>query len=284
MLRPERKTFALPGGCAVADGACHRDARLRALTGYDEEWAASLPASTPQAMFVTGLLSRVLLGVGPLPGSRSLVRSLLVGDREYLLLQLGQISIGSNIDMILPCPREDCRTEMEVAVAIDSIPVKRCDSRMCYELAGTNIVFRLPQGVDEEEAAHWESINAETALRRMLARCVVAPGEAHTLLEDPEIRQRLAAEIERLSPQLDCEIQASCPKCGETFVTQLDPVAWIAAELSRGQSAYERDLHLLGFHYHWPLRELLSLSREQRGRYVSMLQRELQQQRQFATD
>ena len=283
MLRPERRTFDLPGGCVV-DGVCHRDARLRALTGYDEEWAASLPASTSRTMFVTGLLSRVLLGVGPLSGSHSLVRSLTVGDREYLLLQIGQISIGPHIEMVLLCPREDCHTEMEVAVAIDSVPVKRCYPRMSYELAGTNIVFRLPQGVDEEEAAHWESINAETALRRMLARCVVTPGEASSPLEDATVRQRLAAEIERLSPQLDCEVQTSCPKCGETFSTQLDPAAWIIAELSRGQSAYERDLHLLGFHYHWPLRELLSLSRGQRGRYVRMLQRELQQQRQFAAD
>jgi hypothetical protein len=235
-------------------------------------------------MFVTGLLSRVLLSVGALPGSRSLVRRLTVGDREYLLLRLGQINIGPHIEMVLRCPREDCRTEMEVMVAIDSVPVKRCDPRMSYELAGTNIVFRLPQGVDEEEAARWESIDAETALRRMLARCVVAPSDANTLLEDAEVRQRLAAEIERLSPQLDCEMQTTCPKCRKAFSTHLDPASWILAELSRGQSGYERDLHLLGLHYHWPLRELLSLSRGQRGRYVRMLQRELWQQRQLAAD
>ena len=79
-------TVQLPGGWLDADGACHRDAAVRPLRGRDEEWLYGLPPHTPLAPLVTELLLRRVVRIGPSRPSRATIRSLLAGDRDYLVL------------------------------------------------------------------------------------------------------------------------------------------------------------------------------------------------------
>src|SRR5688572_25966659 len=94
---------ALPGGLIDAGGKRLAHAQLRPLTGAEEDWLAAHP-SVPVAVAVTSLLSACLVRVGEATVDREFVRRLLVGDRDYLMLQLRRITLGDQIRAVLHCP------------------------------------------------------------------------------------------------------------------------------------------------------------------------------------
>ena len=93
LVRTTQRTCHLPAGYLDASGDQHRQAELRALTGREEE---ILTQSDPvSAVLVTEVLSRCVKRIGSIePVSPSIIRELLVGDRQYLLLMLRQLTFG----------------------------------------------------------------------------------------------------------------------------------------------------------------------------------------------
>jgi hypothetical protein len=77
--------------------------------------------------------------------------------------------------------------------------------------------------------------------------------------------------MERLAPGVDRELQATCPECGHPFAVAFDPVPAFLAEVWRRRAEFDRDVHLLSFHYHWPLSEILGMPRPRRQAYVALL-------------
>jgi hypothetical protein len=156
---------------------------------------------------------------------------------------------------------------MDASFKIDEIPVEASDVAASYRLTGTDVLFRLPTGGDQEEAARAVR-DKDASLRRILERCILEP-------KDPENRDlnwdKLGEQMETVLPRVAFEIEAECPECGRTAVNTVDPVSWFVGEVSRRQPEFERQIHLLALHYHWPLRELLGLSCERRGRWARLL-------------
>ena len=261
-------TVVLPGGYFDQHGERHRDASMRTLSVSDEEWAAAVPPSEPQAAFVTELLSRVVRSVGPFRAMPPVIRDLLVADREYLLLQLIAASFGGHVETTLVCADPQCVARMDASFDIGQGPVHAGQVAASYRLAGTDVLFRLPKGIDQEEVAS-ARLGPEDAVRRLLERCIVKPGGPQP--EDAAFWDRLAEEMTTVVPRIDFEIEAACPECGHVVSHKIDPAAWFVGELSRRHAAFESEMHLLAFHYHWPLRELLGLSCERRSRWARLL-------------
>ena len=254
----------LPGGS---------EALLRPLRGREEEWVASLPQDLSEPEFVTALLARSVRFVGGKRADTDLIRKLTPGDRDFLLLQIARFTFGPSVELLLTCPDAACGARMHAAFDIQSVPVESREVQASYPLRlpdGRELAFRLPVGEDQEAAVGWYGIPREEKRARFLARCLLADAE----LQGDGASHALSEAIQAVAPKVDLNFSALCPECGRESSHRLEPARWLISELRQRFPQFEREVHLLSLHYHWPLREVLSLSRERRVRWVSMLTRE----------
>jgi hypothetical protein len=255
----------LPGGS---------EATVAPLRGADEEWVASQPPDLSEPEFVTALLARA---VRVLDGKRAgvdLIRKLTPGDRDFLLLQVARVTFGSSVELLLTCPAAGCRARMHAAFDIQRAPVAARQVHASYRLGlpdGREMIFRLPVGEDQEAAVAWSGLTHDEKRVRLLTRCLPAgadtPGDGAS--------QILSDGIQAAAPMVDLDFSAVCPECAHESLHHLEPARWLIAELRRRFPEYERDVHLLSLHYHWPLRTVLSMPRARRRRWVKLLTREI---------
>lgn len=266
----EEAQVELPGGWLDAAGVCRRDAVIRPLRGSDEEWLHGLPAGTPLAGVVAELLLRCVGRLGASPPTPEVVRLLPVGDRDYLVLRLHQLSFGDRMEMTLTCPRPGCRADMDVDFQLGAIPVREAPQRPGYRLEhdGHQVGFRLPRTGDLEAL---DDAGGDPGAA-LLARCLLGgPEEAAALGRSPALRAAVEAELERRSPGVERELEAVCPECRQPVTADFDPVGRFFAEVARRRPEFDRDVHLLSYHYHWPLSEILAMARPRRQAYVALL-------------
>src|SRR5690242_5162538 len=112
----------LPGGLVLDDGRRLSEAELRPLNGHEEEWLARHPGA-PSAVAVSHVLGGCLLRLEGRPAGRDAARRLLVGDRDYLMLELRRLTLGDPIRAVLVCPA--CGAKMDVDFRAADVPVER---------------------------------------------------------------------------------------------------------------------------------------------------------------
>lgn len=276
--RPSEGIFILPGGLLM-EGRSLREAELRPLTGYEEDWLALRP-SVPSALAVTRLLSLCLARLEDVAPSRGLVQRLLVGDRDYLMLQLRRITLGDTVSAVLACPA--CSAKMDVDFAIADVPVTRHpQTTPSYSLdlapqppsprgeeerdRGRMVRFRLPTGMDQEAVLELPPVEAADAL---LMRCLLDDGGMPL---SPDERSAVIAAMEQLAPAVDLELDLTCPECGHTFMTPFDTTAFFLNEMRISGDQVVREVHALALHYHWSEGDILSLTRARRRAYLRIL-------------
>lgn len=281
----ETAEFSLPGGALDAAGECHRGGQLRPLTGGDEDWLHGLAPSTRQAGLVTDLLARCVVQLGPLPITADLMRDLSVGDRDYLLLKLREVTFGAALSRVLACPKPACDARMDLDLAISDFPVHERPSRASHRVQldghvdrmAFDVEFRVPRGREQELIAAQPTGSPDALRERLLASCVVRAVCADTGAESsfaalsPAGRRALAEAIEEAAPRIDLEVELVCPECGAPFDVAFDAAALLLDDLGASRAALERELHLLALHYHWSLGELLGLTRPRRQRFLRLL-------------
>jgi hypothetical protein len=259
----------LPGGLALEDGRVLRRALLRQLSGREEEWLAS-SAAERAALIATRLLGACLLDLEGEPGCPALARRLLVGDRDFLLLQLRRLTFGPHVAAVFRCPA--CDAKMDAEFSLDEVTVEARPQALLYHLPveqergpPREVRFRLPTGADQEAVLELPAAEAAEAL---FERCLVAPPpDALT----PEQRAAVADAIERHAPQLDLELGLSCPECGQSFTAPFDLTLYFLGEMRATSQHLLREIHSLALYYHWSEAEILGLTRARRRAYLSLL-------------
>jgi hypothetical protein len=283
--------FILPGGHVGYDGIAHHEVELSPVTGDDEYYFACLDANAPRAAAVTELLGRCVKRVGSQTGTgAALVRDLLVGDRNYLVLKLREMTFGKKVSCVLRCPDLGCGAPMDLSLdpAAFGSPVGPVMQRFFtaqVPISGgrtIRIEFRLPTGGDQEALAALFAADPAAAEDELFARCLRRPGEA----EAPErmevaksadvVRGVVEQRMSELGPtHAEAEIETRCPECGKTFESLFDLTAFFLDELRANLRSLEREVHFLAWHYHWSERDILSMTRKRRRRYVALLQEEV---------
>ena len=277
------EVFHLPGGYVDDGGAVHREVELGALTGADEEHLAGL--NVPAAVFITQLLARSVRPIGTLvqPGPGA-VRNLLVGDREFLVIKLRQMTAGDNLDLQLSCPNQACGKLMDLSFSLADMPIEErpVDSRL-FELRtadGDEIVFSLPTEADQEALV--ARADHSDVVYHLLARCIQRIGplerpDPHVIASLPEsIRTQIEERMRELSPDVTAEVEGICPECAALFSHPFDLSSMLLAELIGNRRVLEREVHFLSWHYHWSEREILSMTRAKRRRYVDLVVEEIE--------
>ncbi len=277
---------ALPGGLWV-DGACHRDAALRPVTGADEAFLAEAAAQLMPAEWATEVLARCITRLGPYgPPTAAHLRALTVGDREALLLQLRRATLGDRMDCTVDCPDKPCGQRMDLALEVgDLLLPPYPDPQPAYEEAFREdgatwrVEFRLPTGLDQEEVARSAS-TAEEGARMLLARCVDGirvSGRRRNGTGDlpPAVSQRISAAMAERDPQGELLLDLSCPACGRAFASMLDTAQYLRRELTGLSEQLYREVHLLAFHYHWAEQDIMAMTPRRRRRYLELIAEEL---------
>lgn len=297
--RRDEGLFVLPGGYLDERGELHREVRLAPLNGHDEESLAHAAPGTASASAVNALLTRCVARVGSIERvDAALVRDLLVCDRDYLVLCLRSFAFGPRVDAVLKCRGPECGKRMDVRFSLDGLQFERravrsrffttqLASPVSIERGGAReetrlVEFRLPTGGDQEELAEVFRDDEERALRLLLARTVKRVGTFNDVDEALiaglpfEAREEVAAQMRRLSPQVEIEIEGACPECDTACSTRFDIAGFFVAEMRGNLHALEREVHFLAMRYHWSERDILSLARRKRQRYVELLREELE--------
>jgi hypothetical protein len=262
-------TVSLPGGLIVDDGRFDR-AEIRPLSGHEEEWLAR-HQGLPSALVVTGLLERCLVGIGDAPVTGDVVRRLLIGDRDYLILALRRMTLGDRFQGVLPCPA--CEARMDVTFSAEDVPVEtRPQTAASYSLelrAGEGpprtIRFRLPTGGDQETVL---GLGGGAAVEALLRRCIVDDGG--TALGVAE-REAVVEAMDRLAPQVDLELDLTCPECSHAFLAPFDITTFFVHEMAVNAAQLLRETHVLALAYHWSEADILRLARDRRRAYLDLL-------------
>jgi hypothetical protein len=269
------------------DGVCHREAGLRPVTGDDEDFLLSYGEELSPAQRVTALLTRCLTRLPPLKAvTRQAVRSLTVGDREALLLQLRRLTTGDRMVCIVTCPHTGCEEKMDLDLAIHDLLLPPYDhARATYRRNCTangdafDIHFRLPTGGDQETVADLARRCPEDAAVSMLQRCIIdikVNGQETDATLPESVFFKLSEAMADLDPQAELTLNLKCPYCRRGFSTALDMGSFFYTEIEGCSRSLYREVHLLALHYHWSEADILGMTAERRRRYLDLLSDSLQ--------
>lgn len=282
----------LPGGWWDASGRRHRAVETRALTGHEEETLGRAGgADTPAA--VTAVLSACLVRLGDRePVDPDVVRALPVGDRDHLTVLLRRVTFGDLVRVHVSCPWAGCAEPVTVDVSLAELPVREAavdgpvhTVRLSAAAAGDGpreVDVRLPDGGDQEELTGLALRDPITATAALLARVVRriggddAPGPEAVAALSPRARAEVEAELERVAPAVEPDVDVRCAGCGRAFVVPLDVRDCFFGELRAEQRVLPRDVHVLALHYHWSEAAILAMSRPRRQTYLDLLGEELE--------
>lgn len=266
-------TVPLPGGLIVGD---HRlgHAELRPLTGHEEEWLARHRGAS-SAVAVTRILEACLVGISDADVPGDLARRLLVGDRDYLMFALRRLTLGDSFQGVLACPL--CAAPMDISFGAEDVPVEpRPQTAASYTLelgsaAGSlrTVRFRLPTGGDQEAVL---DMDHGAAVEALLERCIVDDGGAPLAIDE---REAVVTAMDRLAPQVDIELDLTCPVCGHAFLMPFDVTAFFFHEMGINGAQLLREIHSLALAYHWSEADILSLGRDRRRAYLGLLRETL---------
>jgi hypothetical protein len=263
----------LPGGLVLDDGEVVDCAELRPLTGREEEWLARNP-DVPSALAVTKLLSGCLLRLGNAAPPDDVARRLLVGDRDFLMLQLRAITLGDEFQPIVHCA--ECNQKMDISFKTNDVPVERRPQTATLHtlvLSGRGrrkrtVRFRLPTGADQEAVL---ALEPEDAVNTLLDRCLIDKPRSLGAHERTAIIDAMGA----FAPKVELELDLQCLECKYAFVTPFDTTAFFLTEMRSNEHQLLKEFHGLAFYYHWSEAEILNLDRGRRRAYLSLLSDEL---------
>ena len=234
--------FEMLAGYKDKDGVIHKEFTLREMTGKDEEAIHKPDVKSNGSKVVSVLLSRCVTRIGTLtPKSlgkqkwEELIKSLLTGDQDYMLIQLRKMSIGDEIELNHVCPNKDCKAKLNTVLSIDELEVIPFSGERVIEFelprgykdkkgvlhkTGT---LRLPTGLDREVLTPLAKTNLAKAETVMLTRLCKFDDGAYIdddvmgslSIRDREYLQKLLQE-HFFGVKLETEI--TCDSCGETFM------------------------------------------------------------------
>jgi len=254
----------VPGGSWIG-GSCHRDT------------AAMVPAERS-----TALLARCLTSIGPSTGIvPELTRSLTVGDREALLLQLRRLTFGDDMPCLVSCPAPGCGERLDLPLRVGGLLLPPYPQRpQLHERSWTSgdrpfrVRFHLPTGADQEAAAAAATeAGAAAGARVLLRRCVeeLEPSGSPSGALPDGIAEQLDDALAELDPQAELRLRVQCPRCGSEFATVLDAGEYLYQEINGRARHLYREVHVLALHYHWGERELMGMTARERSRYLGLL-------------
>lgn len=245
----ESEVFEMPAGYLDENNILHKTFTIREMTGRDEEAISKADMKQNGAKLISTLLERCVLTIGTLTRKelgnekwKEVIRSLLVGDQDYILIKLRELSMGGEIEVTHTCPycKKSMRTFLDVSelevvpfkgqrVVPFSLPRGYRDKKGVLHVEGT---MRLPTGYDREILTPIAKKNVAQASTLMLTRLCKFDDEVY--VTDDVMRDLVTRDREYLQKLLqdnlfgvNLEVDVVCAECGEEFKGNLNSVNFI---------------------------------------------------------
>jgi hypothetical protein len=146
-----------------------------------------------------------------------------------------------------------------------------------HDDTSTHLQFRLPTGADQHAIGPLAGDNPAAANTRLFSRILLRVGtrggvDEETVRGFPLVaRRELTSALARVSPGPRLTIDVQCPYCGEDIRYPFDVQRFFFDEWLRGVDRLYEEVHTLAFHYHWAEESILSMPRQKRFRYLTLL-------------
>lgn len=177
MPEPVSGLVTLPGGVMLPEGGRVVEAEVRELTGADEEALSKSDGGTNFGRFIQITLQRGTLRIGDWePPDRSLLDSLLLGDRDTLLLAIRKATYGNEMPHTARCLA--CGEVLDIVLDLNTdIPMKELENpenrRFTVPLRRGVAVVRLPTGADQNVVLNMKGKTVPEMNTELLSRCVI---------------------------------------------------------------------------------------------------------------
>lgn len=161
----------------------HQEAEVRELTGTDEEAIARMMSSPSPTQYVNAMVAYGTRSLGPyeldgkgLQERLSVIETLLVGEKEYLFLNILRVTYGDTRTIPVRCIT--CNEMNDISFSLtDDVPLRKMEDpfRPTYEYvtrSGTNIEYRLVTGADQAEAMRRANLTLPEQNTIMFSRCI----------------------------------------------------------------------------------------------------------------
>lgn len=233
---PPDDLINLPGGL-VRQGKTIKTAIVKELNGEDEEALARASQSMNPFHFLDRMLKCGVVQIGDETDVESLLRNLLIGDREALILGIRKATYGDVID-IDKWVCSICGAKSSLSMQIGDIPVKTMTNpaeETVFKVdlrKGGSAEVRLANG--EDQLIVFENSELTQAQREtiLISRCVLrvtdSRGRERSMQGYPSLAREMsvpdrhailnALRDNQPGPKYD-EVKYKCETCGEdTFV------------------------------------------------------------------
>jgi hypothetical protein len=193
--------------------------------------------------------------------------SIVSADRDRVLAMIYSELYGSRIESTICC--KQCSEKFDVDFSLTTLLAQLQPGKTAvpengiYELA-EGVAYRLPTGKDEMMALSAEGIDPVQAL---LNECLVAGSE----IVEPGV---VEAQMAKLAPVLNLEMEAVCPECGKEQQVRFDMQSFLLLRLKKERPRLLYEIHTIAHCYHWSHEEILQLPRALRKQYVELIEAE----------
>ena len=241
--------FEMPAGYLDSDGILHKTFTIREMTGRDEEAISKSDLRQNGAKLITVLLERCVMSIGTLVKKevgeikwKEIIKSLYVGDQDYIVLKIRELSMGGEIEVTHICP--NCKASMETLLDVSELEVEpfKGERLIQFELpkgyrdkkgnVHTTGTMKLPTGYDREVLTPIAKKNVAQASTLMLTRlCKFDDGISVTedVMRDLTVRDReyLQKLLQENLFGVNLEVDVTCVDCGEEFKGNLNSINFI---------------------------------------------------------
>ena len=241
--------FEMPAGYLDSDGVLHKTFTIREMTGRDEEAISKGDLRQNGAKLITVLLERCVMSIGTLVKKevgeikwKEIIKSLYVGDQDYIVLKIRELSMGGEIEVTHICP--NCKASMKTILDVSELEVEpfKGERLIQFELpkgyrdkkgnVHTTGTMKLPTGYDREVLTPIAKKNVAQASTLMLTRlCKFDDGISVTedVMRDLTIRDReyLQKLLQENLFGVNLEVDVTCVDCGEEFKGNLNSINFI---------------------------------------------------------
>ena len=245
----ETEPFEMLAGYIDENGTLHKTFTLREMTGRDEEAISKSDLKQNSSKMISVLLERCVTSIGTLTKKevggekwKEIIKSLYVGDQDYILIKLRELSMGGEIEVVHTCPKckESLKTFLDVSeLEVEPFKGQRVipftlikgykDKKGIVHRDGT---LRIPTGQDREILAPIARKNVAQASTLMLTRiCKFDDGLFVTedIMRDLTVRDReyLQKVLQDNLFGINLEVDVTCTSCGEEFKGSLNATNFI---------------------------------------------------------
>lgn len=206
----------------------------------------------------------------------STLSNLTVGQRNMLLIDLRQKTLGALASCFVKCPQCEASLEFTLDIAMLYTAEKDVESTThTVTVDNFSVLFRLPTSLDL--AAILDHSDAVESRQVLIERCVLqaeCDGQVITSACLPEtVIIALAKAMLEHDPQAEIEIALSCSECDHSWTTVFDIVSFFWTELEAQAKRLLRDVDTLARAYGWRETDILALSTVRRQFYLELVHR-----------